>query len=135
MEQAGPCKEHVEVRWDRVRAQLPDPLKGFVESNHRKGYRLTGRLAQIVHSRAVSVPRPVMAWWSQLARWRPPCRTHDLLPLKPSHHRSSRFPRRTVIRRRLADLSRERTLLRQLLRIAVRREATDMAPTEEAADA
>ncbi len=41
MEQAGPCKEHVEVRWDRVRAQLPDPLKGFVESNRRKGYRLS----------------------------------------------------------------------------------------------
>ncbi len=44
-------------------------------------------------------------------------------------------PPADVIRRRLADLSRERTLLRQLLRIAVRREATDMAPTEEAADA
>jgi hypothetical protein len=40
MEQAGPCREHIEVRWDRVRKQLPACLLELVESNRRKGYRL-----------------------------------------------------------------------------------------------
>ena len=54
---------------------------------------------------------------------------------EPSQSPIQQDPPADVIRRRLVDLSRERSLLRQLLRIAVRREATGTAPTEEAADA
>jgi hypothetical protein len=41
MESAGPCKEHVGARWDRTRKKLPRCLFSLIESNHRKGYRLS----------------------------------------------------------------------------------------------
>jgi hypothetical protein len=41
MERNGPCKDHVEVRWDRVRRQLPACLQALIETCHRKGRRLS----------------------------------------------------------------------------------------------
>jgi hypothetical protein len=40
MEVAGPCKQHVDVRWDLVRKQLPPALLSLTETNRRKGTRL-----------------------------------------------------------------------------------------------
>ena len=40
MEEAGPCKDHIEVRWDRVRKKLPPCLLDLTESDRRKGTRL-----------------------------------------------------------------------------------------------
>ena len=39
-EQAGPCTDHIGVRWDRVRRRLPDPLKALTEPHCPKGFRL-----------------------------------------------------------------------------------------------
>jgi hypothetical protein len=41
MERAGPCMDHIEVRWDRVRKRLPPGLRSLIESDRRKGYRLS----------------------------------------------------------------------------------------------
>jgi hypothetical protein len=40
MERKGPCKNHVEVRWDRVRKKLPPCLLALTETHHSKGHRL-----------------------------------------------------------------------------------------------
>jgi hypothetical protein len=40
MEEAGACRQHSGVRWDRVRKTLPPCLFDLIESNRRKGYRL-----------------------------------------------------------------------------------------------
>jgi hypothetical protein len=40
MENKGPCREHIGVRWDRVRKRLPAVLLGLTESDRRKGFRL-----------------------------------------------------------------------------------------------
>jgi len=40
MEQAGSCKFHVGVRWDRIRKKLPPCLHELTEADRRKGVRL-----------------------------------------------------------------------------------------------
>jgi hypothetical protein len=41
MEGTGPCREHVGVRWDRVRKGLPPCLRDLIDTDRRKGYRLS----------------------------------------------------------------------------------------------
>ena len=40
MEGNGACKDHIGIRWDRVRKQLPDALYKLTETDRRKGNRL-----------------------------------------------------------------------------------------------
>jgi hypothetical protein len=40
MEFSGACREHAEVRWDRVRKKLPFSVQHLIETNRRKGARL-----------------------------------------------------------------------------------------------
>jgi hypothetical protein len=41
MEKRGPCKDHIDVRWDRIRKRLPTCLFDLTETDRRKGHRLS----------------------------------------------------------------------------------------------